>query len=108
MNLSIQPQGLHYKAPNRTEERNHFRAITTCSKKPHLYAGIKYDKIPTKPVAVGELGLVGGQQVLSAGAGDWTSDGTPVQLKAGQSTPLRVDLFYSTTTPVTASIAKTP
>jgi hypothetical protein len=28
-----------------------------CSKKPHIHAGIKYDKIPAKPSNTGELGL---------------------------------------------------
>ena len=42
---------------------------------------------------------VGGQQVLNAGTGDWTPDGTPVRLKAGQSTALQVNFSYSTTAP---------
>ena len=39
---------------------------------------------------------VGGQQVLNAGTGDWMPDGTPVRLKAGQSTALQVNFSYST------------
>ena len=56
--VSIQPQGLHYNAPNSTDRRTHSRAVTTCSKKPHLHAGIKYDKIPHESAHAGELGLV--------------------------------------------------
>ena len=70
LNLSIQPQGLHYNAPNRPEGISHFRTVTTCGKKPHHHAGIKYDKIPIESPATGELGLkvILGQQLTRKAA----------------------------------------
>jgi hypothetical protein len=53
----IQPQGLHYNAPNDDGERTRLPGVTTYSKKPRLRTGIKYDKIPLKSDHAGELGL---------------------------------------------------
>jgi hypothetical protein len=57
LNGSIPSQGLHYKAENGGDEQPHFLAKRTCSKKPHLHAGVKYDKIPAGSAITGELGL---------------------------------------------------